>query len=151
VSCSGLKQSLLIHCFNWEILCNGLSIYAGIYIVRRDSGKFVIWERSFWHDSRHICSGSNFGNWDFLVNFYGLTLGSFLLLLSTLISDELENFYPCYNLQSSIYYRPFSWRYYPKWYFSTQNGLLLCLIICSKMLYSISLWGHRYRTRYGWA
>jgi len=38
---------------------------------------------------------------------------------------KISNFYLSYNLHKSIYYRPFSWRYYPKWHFSTQNGLLL--------------------------
>jgi hypothetical protein len=70
------------------------------------------------HCSTHVVVGIILET-GFLVNCYGLTLGSCRLLLFALISAESDNLHLCTNLQKSVQYKVFKWWYYPKLYFST--------------------------------
>jgi len=63
--------------------------------------------RSFCHSSTHISFENNFGSRNFLVKFYGLTIGNSLLCFIKMSTDDLENLYFCYNLHKSVYYCSF--------------------------------------------
>jgi len=115
---------LLIHRIGWKMFVP-FPFYTVIYVFCGEIRVDVKAESWLCYGSTHVCCENSIGSRNFLVIFYGLTLGGCRLFLSTMISPETDNLYLCNNLHETVQYSACEWRYYPKRYFSIQNGVLL--------------------------